>query len=162
MEALSSFYVLTIMCIPLQAPVRPYFPADRGERRRGGKWGLYVQLLNVACHLRNCDQKRLLLQKLIPETANERNQILKVGEAIRWSKEMWTKGKESQIQSSSLIQYRSLPSPRTWKPNLGPLELFKFVSPKCTSLLVPRIISWTKALDMLKSGSLASNDSDGR
>lgn len=59
--------------------MRPYFPADRGERRRGGKWGLYVQLLNVACHLRNCDQKRLLLQKLIPETANERNQILEVG-----------------------------------------------------------------------------------
>lgn len=37
-------------------------------------------------------------------------------------KEMWTKGKELQIQSSSLIQYRSLP--RTWKPNFGPLELF--------------------------------------
>lgn len=28
------------------------------------------------------------------------------------------------------------------------------VSPKCTSLLVPRIISWTETLGMLKSGSL--------
>lgn len=53
MEALGSFYVLTLVCIPPQAPVRPYFPTDRGERRRGGKGGLYVQLLNVACHLRN-------------------------------------------------------------------------------------------------------------
>lgn len=53
-------------------------------------------------------------------------------------------------------------SSKNMEPNLGPLELFKFVSPKCTSLLVPLIISWTKALDMLKSGSLASNDSDGR